>query len=117
MITSRFGWKDWRDIAPFEQPWYVGRADERIHIREILLLPVPLNYLYGWGVRAYYYVRRGKARENENRAFGLGNKQGWDDGYRYGLECGKREMDPEKLRNRLALLEDIVADFPIPGVD
>jgi len=76
-----------------------------------MLEAIRLNYLYGWGVRGYYYVRRGCRRANEERVRHIGWSEGYADGRHSGIEEGKRLMDPDRLRDRLSLLEEIVRDF------
>lgn len=68
-------------------PWYLGRAYYEPENDFVVLAPIPLNFLIGWGREAYYRLRRGPMGMD-----GLLEKAR-STGFRSGLEAGKRQAE------------------------
>ena len=68
-------------------PWYLGRCHYDVNTDAVILAPIPLNFLIGWGYEAWWRIRRGPEgiEARLNTAQGLG--------FRAGLEAGKREAE------------------------
>ena len=70
------GWYEWRLIEGIVVPRWLGIAAEPWEWRGVLLLPIPLNMLYAWTARAYYWLRNG-LRNPYREAYRQGRLQGW----------------------------------------
>lgn len=66
-------------------PWYLGRCYYEVNTDSIIVAPVPLNFLIGWGYEAWWRIRRGPEGIRERLETARST------GFREGLEAGKRQ--------------------------
>ena len=66
-------------------PWYLGRCYYEVNTDSIIVAPIPLNFLVGWGYEAYWRIKRGPEGLRERLEMARSN------GFREGLEAGKRQ--------------------------
>ena len=66
-------------------PWYLGRCYYQSDNDFVILAPIPLNFLIGWGYEAFWRIRRGP------EGLRLRLEQARAAGFREGLEAGKMQ--------------------------
>ena len=102
------GWYPERAIEGIVIPRWLGLADKAFNRREVLLLPIPVNIVYHWGIRLYIWARwfgsyRIKIEEN---AKSRGYSKGYKDGFLNGAEEGNK-------KGRLEIIEELKTSIQI----
>lgn len=67
-------------------PWYLGRCYYKPDSDCVILAPVPLNFLIGWGNEAWWFLRRGPAGIRTRL------EQARSTGFREGMRAGERTL-------------------------
>ena len=81
-----------------KSPWW-GLAWIRHDVREIVLAPIPLNWVYGFARKVYFFLRRGPRQRREEAIASAASARGWWTGRLFGYHEGV-------TKGRDALLEE-----------
>lgn len=65
-------------------PWYLGRCYYEPSSDFVILAPVPLNFLIGWGYEAWWRMRRGPDGIEQRL------QQARSHGFREGMKAGQK---------------------------
>lgn len=72
--------------------WWLGAADYDPATDRWLLLPIPLNKLYGWTLKVYLWLRRDVRKSREAERYAAGYQAGYSAGFDAGETEGIRKM-------------------------
>ena len=88
---------------------WLGVAYHDTSRRVTVFYPIPLNWLIGWGRRAYYFLVHGP-RDRVAELLGVAASRGFTDGYRDGHRDGCKDGIAEEKRRVAGIFDAFEAE-------